>query len=427
MKRIAFLVVAAALLVGATSCRAETDPEELPQDDKGEPEELMLEKENRSEELPQANTVSDDGVFVYEPFELAPDNGRITAYYGDEVVDIPAEINGVLMYEVGEKAFFDLDIMAVYIDEGVVVIGTSAFEGSNVAVVTIPASVDYINDRAFANCSELVTVTLYSDDIQFGEEVFANTTYMQFMVPCTIDTEKLREKLIAAKGADNFTFVRMHEHLAESGETDSYGAPIRYCTDCGYSGDILPEEMQDAFEDVSPDDWYYAYVQMAYDAGIMLGKSDTLFDPDAGMTLAEAATIAARIRELQYHEHTTFEPEGEHWYDVYVNYCYRNGIIEDSITFDWDMQATRAEMAYLFSRCDLSDYYINEVPLTDIPDVSEDTFYCDEILDLYNKGIAVGSDENKTYHPDANVKRCEVAAIVARITDHSMRIELPKG
>lgn len=84
-------------------------------------------------------------------------------------------------------------------------------------------------------------------------------------------------------------------------------------------------------------------------------------------------------------------------------------------------------MAYLFSRCDLTDYYINEVPITDIPDVSSKTPYSHEILDLYNKGIAVGSDEYMTYYPDASVKRCEVAAIVARIMDNSMRIELPKG
>lgn len=379
-------------------------------------------------QLPNEKRMSQDGVFEYEAFELAPDNGKITAYYGGDTVDIPAEIDGVQIHEVGEKAFFDLDILSVYIDEGVVVIGTSAFEGSNVAVVTMPESVGYINDRAFANCSELVTITLGSDNIQFGKDVFANTTYLQFMVPCTADTEKLREKIIAAKGADNFEFVQMHNHLAESMEEKNiYGESILYCEDCGYSGNRFTEETADVFADVSPDSWYYTYVQMASNFGIMMGKSDTLFGPNDGMTCAEAATIAARIREDQYHEHTTFEPEGEHWYDVYVNYCYRNGIIEDGIAFDWDKKATRAEMAYLFSRCDLTDYYINDVPLTDIPDVDENTRYYREILDLYNKGVAVGSNEHRTYYPNASVKRCEVAAIVARIMERSIRIELPKG
>lgn len=195
----------------------------------------------RAEE-PYGRVMSKDGIFEYEPFELAPDNGRITAYYGDNIVDIPAEIDGVLIHEVGERAFFDLDILSVYINEGVVVIGDSAFEGSNVTDVIIPESIGYINNRAFANCSELVTVTLGSDNIQFGEDAFENTTYMQFMLPCTADSENLREKIIAAKGADNFEFAEIHGNLAESTEEkDIYGNSVFYCEDCGFRGSKFVE------------------------------------------------------------------------------------------------------------------------------------------------------------------------------------------
>lgn len=372
--------------------------------------------------------MSRDGIFEYEPYEYDPSLGMISAYYGGDIVDIPAEIDGVKINQVGENAFLDLDISTVYINEGVEIISVGAFEGSNVTDVTIPKSMNYINDRAFANCSELVTVTLYSDEVGIGEDVFENTTYMQFMVPCTVNTEKLREKIIEAKGADNFEFVQMHENLVESMvEKDIYGESVFYCEDCGFNGSKYVEEMNNPYVDVPSDSWYCTYVEMASDLGIMVGKSEVLFAPNDGMTCAEAATIAAKIREKQFHEHTNFEPMGKHWYDVYVDYCYRNGIIEEGIAFDWDKKATRAEMAYLFSRCDLSDYYLNDVPITDIPDVNENTFYCYEILDLYNKGVAVGSDEYMTYYPDATVKRCEVAAIVARIMNNSMRIELPKG
>jgi hypothetical protein len=118
---------------------------------------------------------------------------------------------------------------------------------------------------------------------------------------------------------------------------------------------------------------------------------------------------------------------GENWYDVYVDYCYANAIIEDYIVFDWNANATRAQMAYLFSRCDMERCFINDVPLTDIPDVYDTTPHAYEILDLYNKGIAVGSDEHMTYYPDSQVKRSEAAALVSRILCHDMRIELPKG
>ena len=71
--------------------------------------------------------------------------------------------------------------------------------------------------------------------------------------------------------------------------------------------------------------------------------------------------------------------------------------------------------------------YINEVPLTDIPDVYDTTPFAYEILDLYNKGIAVGSDEYMNYYPDSQVKRSEAAALISRILCHELRIELPKG
>ena len=95
--------------------------------------------------------------------------------------------------------------------------------------------------------------------------------------------------------------------------------------------------------------------------------------------------------------------------------------------FDWNANATRGQMAYLFSRCDTNPYYINDVPLTDIPDVYDTTPFAYEILDLYNKGIAVGSDEYMTFYPDSQVKRSEAAALISRILCYDMRIELPKG
>jgi len=86
-------------------------------------------------------------------------------------------------------------------------------------------------------------------------------------------------------------------------------------------------------------------------------------------------------------------------------------------------------MAYIFSRCDPYEEWfepINDVPMTDIPDVNASTPYAAEILILYNKGIAVG-DTNMRYNPNSNIKRCEAAAIVCRITSWRSRIELPKG
>ena len=181
------------------------------------------------------------------------------------------------------------------------------------------------------------------------------------------------------------------------------------------------------FTDVPKDAWYYDYVMSAYKSEIISGKSETIFDPDAGMTCAEAAKIAASIH-MTFNDTTLKTPEGP-WYQQYVEYCYDNKLIEKSVVFDWEKEITRAEMAYIFASCDpFGGWYenINDVPITDISDVSAATPYAYQILALYNKGIVVG-DEAMNFHPNDNIKRSEAAAIVSRIIDYKKRIELPKG
>lgn len=373
----------------------------------------------------QPNThISEDGIYEYT------DNGAVMAYYGDVLVSIPAEIDGTKIDEVGVMACFDLDISAVWIDEGIELINTSAFEGCNAEYIDISETVKNVGERAFANCAKLTEVALRSEDIILDKDAFTGTGHIQFDIPCTADEKAMAEKISAVKGDDNFSFSYIHMSLAESMvEKDIYGENMIYCEDCGFKASKYMEHITLPFTDVQQDAWYYHFVQTAYEFGIINGKSDTIFDPDAGLTCAEAAKIAAVIHAKGRFDgvEPDFTPIGSSWYDVYVKYCYDNAILEDYVSFDWNENATRAQMAYLFSRCDTTPYYINEVPITDIPDVSDTTPYGYEILDLYNKGIAVGSDEHMTFYPDSQVKRSEAATLISRILCYDMRKELPKG
>ncbi len=371
-----------------------------------------------------ADLYSADGMFGYT------EDGTVTFFFGGEVASIPSEIDGTQITDVGEEICFDLGISTVYIEEGIKTIHKSAFEGSNTEYADIPSSMELVGDRAFANCVNLSGVVLNSDKTNFGENAFAGTGYIEFAVSCTADQEVMRKKIMLAKGDSNFDFFIIHSAVTESMvEKDIYGGNMLYCEDCETKINPYGEDIELPFSDVSDDAWYYTYVQNAYSHGILNGKSETIFDPDAGLTCAEAAKIAAVIHNNNRvdEEVVEFNQTGDKWYDVYVDYCYKNEIIEDYITFNWEKNATRGEMAYMFSRCDKSDYYLNDVPITDIPDVYDTTPYAYEILDLYNKGIAVGSDEYMTYYPDSQVKRSEAAALISRIVRFDMRIELPKG
>jgi len=358
-------------------------------------------------------------------FEVTAD-GVLTAYYGESFVSIPSEVNGIEIKKIGERAFFDLGIQDVILGAGIEEIGKSAFEGCNVESVYFPTSVKKIGDSAFGNCSELNYVVFDSADVELGEKAFYGTGFIEFYIYCTEDEEKVRSAIKEAKGDDNFDVMKMHTSLLENPDKkDILGVNLVYCEGCGYEGSAYLDDIALPFTDVPEESWFYPYVLFSYSFGIINGKSETEFCPDGNMTCAEAAKIAASIHAFQ----TTgeaIEASGEKWYDAYVNYCYEHGIIEKSVEFDWDAPITRGETAYFFSRCDVYTYHINEVPITDIPDVDSKTPFAMEILDLYNKGVAVG-EPDYSFKPEANVKRSEAAAFVTRILGWELRTELPKG
>lgn len=351
-----------------------------------------------------------------EEFVITKD-GEITAYYGESWVVVPEIINGIEVKRIGDETFFDLGIEDIYIVEGPSSIGESAFEGSNIISADIPSSLKDVGDRAFANCAYLRTVFInFNEHTTLGEDVFSGTGHLIFYITCNTDEEAMREKITKAKGDRNYEIMIRHCQY----EYDSEGNGL--CGYCGYTEGY--DEFAFPFTDVPLDSWYYKYVYEAYTESIINGKSETIFDPDAGMTCAEAAKIAACIYALysdSIPEYTTGP-----WYQPYVDYCYDMGLMEEHIVFDWESNITRAQMAYLFSHCDFYDDYLNDVPITDIGDVSYTTPFAYEIIDLYNRGVAVG-DQNMLFYPDSHIKRCEAAAIVARILNWNMRIELPKG
>ena len=53
-----------------------------------------------------------------------------------------------------------------------------------------------------------------------------------------------------------------------------------------------------SFSDVAQDRWYADAAGLCYETGLMNGTGDGTFSPDAMVTTAEAATLAARIHHI---------------------------------------------------------------------------------------------------------------------------------
>ncbi len=177
-----------------------------------------------------------------------------------------------------------------------------------------------------------------------------------------------------------------------------------------------------SFTDVSESAWYAKEVAAAYELGFIDGMSDTSFSPDTTVTVAQGITMACRVHAA-YNNKTVATVEGGQWYDAYVNYAKENGIIDNNQFDSYTRELKRYEMAELFYDAMPKGYFnaINDVSF--IPDVPMGAMYQDKLLELYNAGIVMGSDEYGTFNPENSIKRSECAAIINRVAIPENRVK----
>ena len=179
------------------------------------------------------------------------------------------------------------------------------------------------------------------------------------------------------------------------------------------------------FTDVNEDAWYgyndQRVIATAYNYGLMKGTSTTTFKPAGNFTIAEAVTVAARVHSIYWTGKEDFV-NGNPWYQNYVDYAVKNGIIKATDFTNYNAPATRAQMAYIFAHCLPDSCFPDRDGVKTPPDVNTSTPYFGDILKLYNAGIVGGSDDKGTFRPDSNIIRAEAAAIIARVILPGIRL-----
>ncbi len=188
---------------------------------------------------------------------------------------------------------------------------------------------------------------------------------------------------------------------------------------------ISKDTYKNQFSDVSESDWFFEYVKASFEFGLMKGSSDTTFSPASNLTLAEAITIASRIRSLYTtgNELSVYTVGDEAWYIPYVRYAIDNGMI-GSEKQDYNALAKRSDVAKLFARALPQEAYsvTAEYPDNSIPDVPMTASYSGEVYKLYRAGILSGSDQAGTFNPESPITRSEIATICVRIANPEKRI-----
>lgn len=174
------------------------------------------------------------------------------------------------------------------------------------------------------------------------------------------------------------------------------------------------------FADVPAGSWYAAGVQSAYELGLMTGTGPNAFNPSGNLSVAETVVLAARLHSTYVGDNAAFTGSGD-WYQPYVDYAVENGIIAAGAYSDYTAAATRAQFAAILAAA-LPDEALPAInSVTSLPDLDASAAYAAAVLKLYNAGILTGSDSAGSFKPESTIQRSEVATIVTRMADKSLR------
>ena len=176
------------------------------------------------------------------------------------------------------------------------------------------------------------------------------------------------------------------------------------------------------FADVTDNLWHFSYVCYAVKNGLVNGRSETVYAPDANLSIAEAIKLAACMHQLYNKGSVTLVNDVTTWYKTYLDYATQNGIVTKTYA-DYNASITRSEFVAIFYAALPDSQYAKKNTVGDntIPDLKLTATNSAQIYAFYRAGILTGSDSYGTFYPNNNIKRSEVAAILTRMFEKDAR------
>lgn len=378
------------------------------------------------------------------------------------ILNIPQTLGGLPVLGIAKEAFANTDIAALTFPDTLKFIETKAFFHSRVPqTLFIPASVVEIGTYAFSYLNGLCEIQVSADNpaytakdgVLYDKEmttlwVYPNgKTDTEFTVPATVTllyctcfsgNRYLTQVVLTHPEIKAMTYTFYGCSLTLYGTPGSdiesriqNGTLTKQLSflpqsqkDGGSFTHFQTSDVQPNFTDLSKNVWYYSDVITAYQKGLFMGLSDTRFGGEESITPAQAVTLSARIRN-RYLTNTDLPTaeENEAWYLPAVKMVLEHQwfTLPD---FDVpDRPATRAEFAQILAGA-LPIAALPEqcsIDETSIFDLPASPTAKEAILLLYRAGILTGDPDGR-FRPDDAITRAEAAAVVTRLTDISRRI-----
>lgn len=174
------------------------------------------------------------------------------------------------------------------------------------------------------------------------------------------------------------------------------------------------------YTDVSTGAWYYDYVMVANELGIMQGNGNRTFLPEKSLTRAELVQVLANYAEADLSSNTASgfsDVAAGAWYAPAVAWAKENGYISGypDGTFKPNQTVTREDFCTIMSRYLQKQGVTYTTKTVTFADESQIAGYAKEHV-AYCAGIGlVNGVGNDKFDPKAGTKRAEAATIMVRL------------
>lgn len=287
---------------------------------------------------------------------------------------------------------------------------------------------DYVSTRPVKNTKD-PTKHIFTDYVYNNDGTcFIDGTMTRICTLC--DTEEtITDPQHKAPGHHTFS-----EYIYNNDATDTAdGTKSAVCTVCGYvdtvpaPGTKLPEAIKDSslvFTDVKSDSWYKEYVDRAYSYGLLLGMTETEFEPGTYLTRGMFVTVIARVAGIDTDKNdveTVFvDVKTGKYYAGAVKWAYENGIVDgmSEYEFEPELNISREQICTMIVRF-AQAWGITLKEDSDELVFSDQSQIHDYAVDAVNKcqlaGIVNGTQQDGVimFNPRSNATRAEAAKILS--------------
>ena len=353
-------------------------------------------------------------------------------------VTLPSEITTL-----SEYIFYNCPKLTnVAIPSTVTSIGDLAFAMTGITKLNIPSSVKTIGEQAFYYCQNLKgTVTIPKSVTFIGSKAFNFSLGIEKYIiqnpNVTIDEDALDGEITVAinqkiKPIEGINIASTKNYYPYTATIASDGTITTLREGRGYieyydknntligSTTLKVVKTELPFTDVSGNNWFYSSVKYTYQKGIILGTSNTTFNPNTKLTRGMLVTILHRMdgKPTPTTQNKFSDVyKSQYYYDAVI-WANEKGIVHgygDGSKFGPDDNITRQDLAVILRN--FAQYKGKNINVTsDLSKFKDGNLVSDYAKTAMQwatgKGVITGNNNGESLTPHANSTRAEAAGMI---------------